>query len=199
MQFSLSVLSRLLIPRGAPKFAGVPLPHAGQATRRRTGLRAVARRVASLFCRRVTLGPRDTDRIIAHYTALCGEDRIARFHGAMTAQAIADRYRTLDWATSHVIAITFLGRPVALAEVGEFTGPGGPECEIAVSVLRDWQGLHLGERVMREAIRDVCGTRHLPAHAITQRNNIRFIRLARKLGAHGHIIGGEYDAVFDPV
>lgn len=198
MQFSFLSLSRVLTPRNTPSAAGLALPSGGHAGGL-VGARRILRHVAGLFCRSVMLGPADTDRIIAHYAALSGEDRRARFHGVMTVQAISDRYRALDWGASRIFALTFFGRPVALAEVAEFTGPGGPECEIAVSVLRAWQGLHLGERVMRAAVRDVCGTRHLPAHAITQRNNIRFIRLARKLGAHGHVMDGEYDAVFDPV
>jgi len=55
-----------------------------------------------------------------------------------------------------------------------------------------------GRVIALAAICDICGTRHLPAHAITRHDNVRFIRLARKLGAHGHVADGEYDAVFNP-
>lgn len=179
--------------------ARAPLPAASpQPTAARSALRRVIRQGAARLCRQVTLGPRDAARIIAHYAALSVEDRSARFHGLMTTQAITERYRGLDWSKSRFIAITLFGRVLALAEIGDFSDAPEPGGEIAVSVLRGWQGLHLGERVMRAALRDICGTRHLPAHAITRRDNIRFIRLARKLGAHGHIADGEYDAVFDP-
>ena len=193
------VFNRLSIPFQVPLPAGpTTLPPSPPSPGVRSLLRRGFMRLAAGLCRQVVLGPQDAQRIIAHYMTLPAPDRRARFHGLITASAINGRYRGLDWSRSDFIAKTFFGRVIALAEICDFADAREPGGEIAVSVLRAWQGLHLGERVMRAAICDICGTRHLPAHAITRHDNVRFIRLARKLGAHGHVADGEYDAVFNP-
>ncbi|WP_135506581.1 hypothetical protein [Roseovarius aestuariivivens] len=196
MQSFLRQLKTLFAPMQAVGHPASGAPTQGHGLALPEILRRPLRRLVARLSRQVALGPDDTGRIIAHYTALSVTDRTARFHGIMTAQAIADRYCTLDWTRARFLGITFFGRLLALAEIGDFGDAHEPGSEIAVSVLRGWQGVHLGERVLRAALRDVNAVHHLPAHAITRRDNIRFIRLAHKLGATGRVADGEYDAVF---
>ena len=142
------------------------------------------------------LGPRDTGRIIAHFIALSAEDRMARFNGYIDIYGLAHRYRALDWRHVRLTGYLRRGKIIALSEEFEATLGGRPAREIALSVATPRQGTHLGERLLRDAIRRVCKADRLPLVLITQTDNPRMIHLCRKLGGQIEHDSGELRVVF---
>lgn len=172
------------------------LRHDFQLLRRFFG--KLVHRAAGLACRIVPLDGGDKERIVAHYAALSADDRAARFHSAVNSAAIERRYAELDWSKRQFIGAVAGRRVVALAEIAETESDGRPCCEMALSVLEPWQGSHIGERLMRAAIREVCGRRRLPLLFITRSDNVRMIRLIRKLGGTGRTSFGEFAGCVAP-
>ena len=130
------------------------------------------------------LGPDDTDLALAFLQALSPESRYQRFMSARQLSPTELQHLTGSQADREMVlmATTWINgaeQPLGLANC--VIDDGGKRAEVAVVVADAWQGMGVGERLMRNLIRLAADTGVRTLTAITFSTNARLIKLARKL------------------
>lgn len=80
------------------------------------------------------LGRRDRHELAAHFRSLRQPDRIARFHGGMSDEAVTAYVFEIDWTQHWVVAYRPFERIAAIAEVVSHPIRGWARCELVLSV-----------------------------------------------------------------
>lgn len=128
------------------------------------------------------LNPEDRDQHLSHLLRLTPEDRRARFHAAVSDEAVARYVANFDWDHALVFGI-FVDD--TLRGVGELLhgGEGGEEAEISISIETDYRHAGYGKLLvlaMFLAARRL-GVRHLNMYYLSDNHGMR--ALARDVGA----------------
>ncbi len=132
--------------------------------------------------------PSDADAYRLHLLRLSPVDRRARFHGAMTPEAIDRHLDRLDWARTRILAA--VDETGVRAAVELCLADDGRGAEVAVSVEPGLQGQGVGTELVRRALLHAQNRGLARLSFLCLPNNRRMQRITRRFA-------GALD--FDPI
>jgi ribosomal protein S18 acetylase RimI-like enzyme len=145
----------------------------------------------------VRLGERDRASLVAHFTALDGEDRRLRFGASISDEGLRQYVARIDFERDGLFAVQDEAlRILAVVHVA-VTGAGAASeasAELGLSVLPSFRAQGLGSALFARAVIHLRnrGLREVFVHCITE--NAAMMHLARRHGMRVMYSGSETDA-----